>query len=92
MWLFEVKPGRRSGRGRYWRPNAAGYTDDIARAGLYDDDDGYVKCYNKDDANFVLVEAEPRIHAAYIEGKKREIALLEMWLAVATQPIPVVPL
>ena len=33
--LIEVGLDRRRGRGRYWRPNGSGYTDDPTRAGHY---------------------------------------------------------
>ena len=39
LWLIEVAPGWQPGRGRWWRPESAGYTDDILRAGLYTEDD-----------------------------------------------------
>lgn len=35
VYLREVHESRRRGRGRWWCPNGAGYTDIIRRAGLY---------------------------------------------------------
>lgn len=33
--IYEVKPEWRSGRGRWWRPNGHGYTNDPQEVGLY---------------------------------------------------------
>lgn len=35
--MYEVRPDRRSGRGRFWRPGGAGYTDHPSYAGVYSD-------------------------------------------------------
>ena len=39
LYLLEVNPGHRSGRGRWWGPNRQGYTDKIEHAGLYTADE-----------------------------------------------------
>jgi len=41
--LIEVLPEWRTGRGRWWCPNSAGYTDTLSRAGVYDPDSPAVR-------------------------------------------------
>lgn len=35
MYIYEVHPLHRNGRGRFWRANSSGYTDSLLFAGLY---------------------------------------------------------
>jgi hypothetical protein len=36
LYLIEVKPEFRRGRGRYWRPEGRGYTNALSEAGVFD--------------------------------------------------------
>ena len=36
--LLETRPDKRGGKARWWKPNAAGHTNQLDRAGLYDHD------------------------------------------------------
>lgn len=47
--VLEVRPEWRSGRGRWWQDDGAGYTDKIERIGLYRPDDHRVLEYQGDD-------------------------------------------
>ena len=38
-YVYRVRPEHRGGRGTYWRPNGAGYTNDLAQAGRYNSPD-----------------------------------------------------
>ena len=38
--LYEVRKEHRSGRGRWWRQNGQGYTDDLASAGIFTSAEG----------------------------------------------------
>jgi len=46
--LIEVKPGYRSGRGRWWRPKSNGYTDVCGEAGVYTYADAAKICAGQD--------------------------------------------
>ena len=56
-FLLEVKLNRRSGRGRWWQSNSAGYTDQFDRAGLYDKDSDEVRRWDPEADNYRLVDA-----------------------------------
>lgn len=58
VYLLEVMKERRSGRGRYWRANSAGYTDRLEDAGLYPA--SHDRVANREDvANYNPIEAIP---------------------------------
>lgn len=63
LFLLEVDPDHRSGRGRWWRANRSGYTDLVSQAGLYGvDETDEQDCRPRSVAD-VLTELEEPIRA-----------------------------
>jgi len=67
-FLVEVRRDYRSGRARWWRPNAAGYTNDIMQAGQYDSDSSEVNyallsMEHDEEPSHYLVDARPALAA-----------------------------
>jgi len=65
-FLVEVLPEHQSGRGRYWRPESSGYTDEVAAAGLYTEDEAR-RIVERSDRS-IMVPALPLLHAAWVKA------------------------
>lgn len=86
----EVGPEWRRGRARWWRAGAAGYTNDLAHAGLFDatgygSGPGYTagRCTEVPAAAFLELElANLRAREAVLEAKLAEVRAAELAGAV----------
>jgi len=41
LYIIEVRPEHRAGRGQYWRPDGKGYTDELHEAGVFTESDSH---------------------------------------------------
>jgi hypothetical protein len=62
--LIELERNHRAGRGRWWRPNRAGYTDIFTEAGVYPADEAR-RLARKGES--YVVSAEAALTGAYVQ-------------------------
>lgn len=82
LYVLEVLPGHRQGRGRFWRQNASGYTNDPLQAGLYDASDRNI-AESHDGSTYTPVPAAEILRQlqAEAEDAKARLALFSKRLA-----------
>lgn len=72
-YLLEVIPEWRPGRARWWRANAAGYTNELTSAGIYTEEQAIRHSKGSDRTNMVSLEDVQGELNAEIERLEGEI-------------------